>query len=44
MYLYKPLNLIMTMTIEMGIFKKVPSTPGISTTDITNRLKNTLND
>ena len=30
--------------IEMGIFEKVPYTPGISTTDILNRLKNTLND
>ena len=26
--------------IEMGIFKTVPYTPGISTTDIINRIKN----
>ena len=38
------LQLCYKIPIEMGIFKKVPYTPGISTTDITNRLKNTLND
>ena len=38
------LQLCHKIPIEMGIFKKVPYTPGISTTDITNRLKNTLND
>ena len=38
------LQLCYKIPIEMGIFKKVPYTPGISTTDITNKLKNTLND
>ena len=38
------LQLCYKIPIEMGIFKKVPYTPGISTTDITNRLKHTLND
>ena len=38
------LQLCYKIPIEMGIFKKVPYTPGISTTDIMNRLKNTLND
>ena len=38
------LQLCYKVPIEMGIFKKVPYTPGISTTDIMNRLKNTLND
>ena len=38
------LQLCYKIPIEMGIFKKVPYTPGISTTDIRNRLKNTLND
>lgn len=38
------LQLCYKIPIEMGIFKKVPYTPGISTTDIMNRLKNSLND
>ena len=38
------LQLCYKIPIEMGIFKKVPYTPGISTTDIINRLKNSLND
>ena len=38
------LQLCYKIPIEMGIFEKVPYTPGISTTDILNRLKNTLND
>ena len=38
------LQLCYKIPIEMGIFKKVPYTPGISTTDIINRLKNTLNE
>jgi len=38
------LQLCYKIPIEMGIFEKVPYTPGISTTDIMNRLKNTLND
>ena len=38
------LQLCYKIPIEMGIFKKVPYTPGISTTDIMNRLKNTLNE
>ena len=38
------LQLCYKVPIEMGIFHKVPYTPGISTTDIIKRLKNTLND
>jgi len=38
------LQLCYKVPIEMGIFEKVPYTPGISTTDIIKRLKNTLND
>ena len=38
------LQLCYKIPIEMGIFKKVPYTPGLSTTDIMNRLKNSLND
>ena len=38
------LQLCYKIPIEMDIFKKVPYTPGISTTDIINRLKNSLND
>ena len=38
------LQLCYKIPIEMGIFKKVPYTPGISTTDIMNRLKNSLSD
>ncbi len=38
------LQLCYKIPIEMGIFEKVPYTPGISTSDIINRLKNTLNN
>lgn len=38
------LQLCYKVPIEMGIFHKVPYTPGISTTDIINRLKNTLDN
>ena len=38
------LQLCYKVPIKMGIFEKVPYTPGISTTDIIKRLKNTLND
>ena len=36
------LQLCYKVPIEMGIFHKVPYTPGISTSDIIKRLKNTL--
>ena len=38
------LQLCYKVPIEMGIFHKVPYTPGISTSDIIKRLKNTLDN